>query len=56
MSIDNFDPADLPRFAENGAGMFAQTFIREFEDSNLTVGQAIWIEDYFKNVSVKGLW
>ena len=56
MTIDNFDPLDLPRFDENGAGRFAQNFIKEFNDSNLTVGQSRWIEDYFRNVSDKGLW
>ena len=55
MSIDNLDPMDLPRFQENGAGWFAQNFIREFGDSNITAAQVMWIEDYFKNVSDKGL-
>jgi hypothetical protein len=56
MTIDNFDPLDLPRFQENGAGRFAQTFLTHFDESNLTAAQVIWIEEYYKNVSEKGLW
>lgn len=56
MTNDNFDPLDLPRYQENGAGRFAQNFLKEFENSNLTMAQVIFIEEYFKNVSEKGLW
>jgi hypothetical protein len=56
MTINNFDPIELPRFQENGAGRFAKTFLDHFDDSNLTMAQIIFIEEYFKNVSEKGLW
>ena len=56
MSNDYLNVNELPRYQEKGAGLFAQNFIREFADSNITLAQIFWIEDYFKNVSDKGLW
>lgn len=46
----------MPRFQEGGAGRFMETFSKLFPDSNMTMEQMFWIENYYKNVSDKGLW